>query len=59
MKLCSICGQPWDECNGECQEWITLKQKAEYLKAIETYQKSHNQIAKELLKKEKEENGSH
>jgi hypothetical protein len=42
-----LCGQPWDECCGECQEWITVKKKAEYLKSV--------QIAKDLLEKERKE----
>ena len=35
MRICTICGQPWDDCCGECQGWITLKQKVEYLKSQE------------------------
>ena len=35
MKICAICGQPWDECCGECQGEITLKQKVDYLRSLE------------------------
>jgi len=34
-KYCGICGRPLEECEGECQDWITLKQKTDYLKSLE------------------------
>lgn len=32
---CCICGQSVDQCEGECQEEISLKDKIDYLKSLE------------------------
>lgn len=33
-SICAICGKPWDDCCGECQDDISLKEKVEFLRAM-------------------------
>lgn len=42
MKFCAVCGADWDECGGECADWITKEEKVAYLKMLELNQKEED-----------------
>jgi len=30
MKHCAICGGDWEECGGECADWVTFEERVEF-----------------------------